>query len=61
MSGILRGLVVVLAAASWLAGGPTMARAQTKPVVTSLGPDFPKSEIFIGNSFFYYKIGRAHV
>jgi hypothetical protein len=26
-------------------------------LVTSLGPDFPKSEIFIGNSFFYYNNG----
>jgi hypothetical protein len=25
--------------------------------VTILGPDFPKSEIFIGNSFFYYNNG----
>ena len=31
-----------------------MANAQTKPAVTTLGPDFPKTEIFIGNSFFYY-------
>src|SRR5246500_4921510 len=62
MSGILRGLVVVLAAAGWVAGGPTMAWAQTKRVVTSLGPDFPKSEIFIGSSFFYYNNGMpAHV
>ena len=30
------------------------AQAQTKPAVTTLGPDFPKTEIFIGNSFFYY-------
>ncbi|WP_229176979.1 DUF4886 domain-containing protein [Bradyrhizobium ivorense] len=30
------------------------AEAQTKPKVTSLGPDYPKSAIFIGNSFFYY-------
>src|SRR5215470_19694535 len=29
------------------------AQAQTRPQVTSLGPDYPKSEIFIGNSFFY--------
>jgi hypothetical protein len=31
-----------------------VANAQIKPVVTTLGPDFPKTEIFIGNSFFYY-------
>ena len=24
------------------------------PLVTTLGPDFPKTGIFIGNSFFYY-------
>lgn len=28
--------------------------AQTKPKITTLGPDFPKTEIFIGNSFFYF-------
>jgi hypothetical protein len=63
MSRLLRGWVVVLlAAAGWTAVGPTAALAQTKPVVTSLGPDFPKSEIFIGNSFFYYNNGLpAHV
>jgi hypothetical protein len=50
-----RTLFVVLAAAGWLAAGPALA--QTKPAVTSLGPDFPKTEIFIGNSFFYYNNG----
>ena len=30
------------------------AQAQARPKITSLGPDFPKTEIFIGNSFFYY-------
>ena len=34
-----------------------MANAQTKPLVTTLGPDFPKTGIFIGNSFFYYNNG----
>src|SRR5258708_2075842 len=29
----------------------------TRPIVTSLGPDFPKTAIFIGNSFFYYNNG----
>lgn len=28
--------------------------AQTKPKVSTLGPDFPKTEIFIGNSYFYF-------
>jgi hypothetical protein len=50
-------LVVALAAAGGIAIGQTAAVAQTKPVVTSLGPDFPKTAIFIGNSFFYYNNG----
>jgi hypothetical protein len=54
MPRILRGFVTVLATAGWISFAPTAALAQTKPVVTSLGPDFPKTEIFIGNSFFYY-------
>jgi hypothetical protein len=57
MSRILRKAIMALAAAGWMGMGPTAALAQTKPVVTSLGPDFPKSEIFIGNSFFYYNNG----
>src|SRR5947209_19942535 len=46
----LRALLIVLAAIS----GSTGVLAQTKPKLTTLGPDFPKSSIFIGNSFFYY-------
>jgi hypothetical protein len=62
MPGILRGLIMAVAAAGTLATLPMAARAQTKPLVTSLGPDFPKSEIFIGNSFFYYNNGMpGHV
>jgi hypothetical protein len=62
MPGILRGAIMVLAAAGWIAAGPRAATAQTKPVVTTLGPDFPRSEIFIGNSFFYYNNGMpGHV
>jgi hypothetical protein len=62
MPGMFRGIFVALAAAGWIAAGPSAALAQTKPLVTSLGPDFPKSEIFIGNSFFYYNNGMpAHV
>jgi len=57
MPGILRALVVMLAAAGWSAAPPSPALAQTRPAVTSLGPDFPRSEIFIGNSFFYYNNG----
>src|SRR5258708_6562532 len=50
MSRILRALFIVLAAIC----GSTGLLAQTKPKITTLGPDFPKTEIFIGNSFFYY-------
>ena len=57
MSGVLRAATIVLAAAGWTAIGSTAALAQTKPLITTLGPDFPKSEIFIGNSFFYYNNG----
>src|SRR5450631_82387 len=57
MPGVFRGLLVMLAAASWMASGPVVALAQTRPVVTSLGPDFPKSGIFIGDSVFYYNNG----
>ena len=57
MPGMLRAVLAMLAVAGCMAAAPTGALAQTKPVVTSLGPDFPKSEIFIGNSFFYYNNG----
>jgi hypothetical protein len=57
MPGVFRGVFVTLAAAGWMAAQPMAASAQTKPAVTSLGPDFPKTEIFIGNSFFYYNNG----
>ncbi|OAF18332.1 DUF4886 domain-containing protein [Bradyrhizobium neotropicale] len=33
------------------------AQAQTKPKITSLGPDFPRAALFVGNSFFYYNNG----
>jgi hypothetical protein len=56
MSRVLKTFFVVLAVAGWMATGPA-ALAQTKPAVTSLGPDFPKTAIFIGNSFFYYNNG----
>ena len=54
MSRILGMLFVALAA---ILAGPIAASAQTKPAVSSLGPDFPKTGIFIGNSFFYYNNG----
>jgi uncharacterized protein DUF4886 len=69
MSRMLRALVMVLAVAGGMATGPAAVLAQTKPVVTrplatrplvtSLGPDFPKTEIFIGNSFFYFNNGMS--
>ena len=52
MPRMFRLLVVALVALGGIAAAQT--RAGTKPVVTTLGPDFPKTEIFIGNSFFYY-------
>ena len=62
MSRRLGGVFVALAAAGWLTVGSMAALAQTKPAVTSLGPDFPKTAIFIGNSFFYYNNGMpGHV
>src|SRR5438309_9303500 len=62
MSGFNRSLLVVLAALAAIAVGPSAGLAQTRPLVTSLGPDFPKTEIFIGNSFFYYNNGMpGHV
>jgi hypothetical protein len=57
MSKLLRGMAVALAAFGWIAAGPVAGLAQTKPAVTSLGPDFPNSGIFIGNSFYYYNNG----
>jgi hypothetical protein len=58
MAGFVRGLFAVLVLACWTTAAP----AQTRPAVTSLGPDYPKSEIFIGNSFFYYNNGMpGHV
>src|SRR5262245_46328141 len=53
MPGLLRGCLAALA----VIGCTSVAAAQTKPLVTSLGPDYPKTEIFIGNSFFYYNNG----
>ena len=47
-------LAVALIALGGIPAAAGAANAQTKPVVTTLGPDFPKTEIFIGNSFFYY-------
>ena len=57
MPRMFRLLVVALAAFGGIAAAQTAAQAQTRPAVTTLGPDFPKTEIFIGNSFFYYNNG----
>src|SRR5258708_27281916 len=57
MSRVSGMLVVAFAAMGAFVAAPTAALAQTKPAVTSLGPDFPKAGIFIGNSFFYYNNG----
>jgi hypothetical protein len=46
-------LAVVLAGAACF----NAAQAQTKPKITTLGPDFPKAVLFVGNSFFYYNNG----
>ena len=54
MPRMFRLFVVALVALGGISAAQTAARAQTKPIVTTLGPDFPKTEIFIGNSFFYY-------
>jgi hypothetical protein len=53
VSGIFRVALAALAVVL----GAAAAHAQTKPSVTSLAPDLPKREIFIGNSFFYYNNG----
>jgi hypothetical protein len=45
---------VVALTLGFVAVGSVAAQAQARPKITSLGPDFPKTEIFIGNSFFYY-------
>src|SRR4051812_22912387 len=52
-SGIFRVTLAALAVVL----GAAAAHAQTKPSVTSLAPDLPMREIFIGNSFFYYNNG----
>ena len=54
MPKILRSLALTLAVFGAIVDSVTAGLAQTKPRVTSLGPDYPKTEIFIGNSFFYY-------
>ena len=56
------GMTKVTLAAAVLVALASGAQAQTKPAVTSLGPNFPKTEMFVGNSFFYYNNGMpGHV
>jgi hypothetical protein len=57
MSRISGTVLLMLAAIGEILIAPTVVQAQTRPLVKSLGPDFPKSELFIGNSFFYYNNG----
>jgi hypothetical protein len=53
----LRLFLIAMATITSIAGGAVAVQAQTKPSVTTLGPDFPKSVLFVGNSFFYYNNG----
>ena len=57
MPKLFRVLAVAFIALGGIPAVAGVANAQTKPVVTTLGPDFPKTEIFIGNSFFFYNNG----
>jgi hypothetical protein len=54
---LFRVLAAVFIALCGIPAAASVAHAQTKPLVTTLGPDFPKTGIFIGNSFFYYNNG----
>jgi hypothetical protein len=54
---LFRVLAVVFIALCGIPAAASVAHAQTKPLVTTLGSDFPKTGIFIGNSFFYYNNG----
>jgi Domain of unknown function (DUF4886) len=56
MPGIVKGLFLALA----LGACASAAHAQIKPAVTSLAPNYPKTEMFIGNSFFYYNNGMPY-
>lgn len=59
----IRGFAAALSLIICASGAQAQTnQAQTKPAVTTLGPAFPKTEMFIGNSFFYYNNGMpAHV
>ena len=53
----VKKLVIAAAAVIAITALPAASQAQTRPKVTTLGPDFPKTEMFVGNSFFYYNNG----
>ncbi len=57
MPKLFRVLALAFIALGGIPAAAGVAHAQTKPLVTTLGPDFPKTGIFIGNSFFYYNNG----
>src|SRR5438876_5782111 len=57
MPRIFRLLVAALVALGASFAAQTIAQAQTKPDVTTLWTDYPKTGIFIANSFFYYNNG----
>ena len=59
MPRMLQAIAVLAVAAGWIAIGSGATMAQTRPRVTTLGPNFPKSALFIGNSFFYYNNGMG--
>ena len=42
------GMTKVTLAALMLAAMASAAQAQTRPAVTSLGPNYPKTEMFVG-------------
>ncbi|MBW7967129.1 DUF4886 domain-containing protein [Bradyrhizobium sp. BR 10261] len=54
---MMRVFAQVMVAMSLAVAASFNAQAQTKPKVTTLGPDFPKATLFVGNSFFYYNNG----
>lgn len=54
MRRLVHAIVAVIVAA---AAYGNAAEAQTRPKVTTLGPDFPKAVLFVGNSFFYFNNG----
>ena len=57
MPKLFRVLATAFIALGGIPAVASVANAQTKPLVTTMGPDFPKTGIFIGNSFFSYNTG----